>query len=97
MNRQVNLGPAFTLDTDHEASRQRRAHNALQVAIAVPSIAALLLISIPSEYARWGFVVGILAQPFWMAATWRARQHGMFVVACCYAGAWALGIYARFF
>lgn len=69
----------------------------LQLAIAGLSIAAIYLVAGTHEYARWGFVVGLASQPFWIAATWRARQWGMLTVSLAYTPAWIGGIAARFF
>jgi hypothetical protein len=68
----------------------------LQAIILVLSLAAIYLLTSPGPYARWGHVVGLASQPFWLAATWRARQWGMFVLAIAYSGLWLRGIASYF-
>jgi hypothetical protein len=97
MRGEANLGPAFALEADWDRNRTRTLDRVLQVVIAVLSLSAMFLITSTSPYARWGFVIGMASQPFWFLATWRARQHGMFVCAIFYTGAWAQGIATRFF
>lgn len=75
---------------------------AMQWAIAVLSIAAIAMIATTGPLHRWGFVVGLASQPFWIAATWRARNPsgdrlwGMIVLSCAYVFVWILGIGERF-
>jgi len=76
--------------------REARIDSALQIAIAVLSIAAAWLVADTGPWQRWGFVVGLISQPFWVAAAWRAQQHGILIVALFYTGAWVQGIANRF-
>lgn len=96
----ASLGPAFGLIdlASHGRDSGRRLDRLLQVAIALVSLAAIALVALPATHplARWGFVLGLASQPFWLAATFRARQWGMFAVAFFYCGAWAGGVLARF-
>jgi hypothetical protein len=46
-----------------------------QAAILVLSPIAVLCVA---EGLRWGFVIGLASQPFWIYATARAKQAGMF-------------------
>lgn len=68
----------------------------LQLAIAVLSVTAMLMIASTGPFHKWGFVVGLLSQPFWIAATWRARQWGMFALSMIYVFVWIFGIGSRF-
>jgi hypothetical protein len=64
----------------------------LQIAIALLTVVAIGLVTSGTEYARWGHVAGLASQPFYIAATWRARQWGMLAVAIALCGLWARGI-----
>lgn len=68
----------------------------LQVAITVLSLAAIAMISTTGPWHRWGFVVGLISQPFWIAATWRAHQWGMLALSVIYVFVWIFGIGSRF-
>ena len=72
--------------------------SALQLVIGVLGLAAAWLLGLPPghAWAKWGFVAGLVAQPFWFLATWRARQWGMFACALFYTGAWVQGIVNHF-
>lgn len=74
----------------------RRLDGALQIAIAVLSIAAAYMVASDGPWQRWGFVVGLASQPFWFAAAWRAEQYGIGICAIFYTGAWVQGIANRF-
>jgi len=75
----------------------------LQFGIFVFSLAAIVMIASTGPLHRWGFIVGLLSQPFWIAALWRARSSdgsrlwGMFVLSCVYCAIWMFGILNRFF
>lgn len=75
---------------------------AIQWALAALSLAAVLLIATTGPMHRWGFVVGLLSQPFWIAASWRSRNPaggrlwGMIVLSWCYLFVWIFGIGERF-
>lgn len=82
-------------EVDRSLERARRLQLD-QVAIAILSAAAIVLLTEPGAIARWGFVVGLISQPFWICATWRARQTGMFVVSVLYLPIWIRGILIHF-
>lgn len=81
-----------------EAARRRtkRVDALLQAAILALSLASVALVSTTGEWHRWGFVVGLASQPFWLIATWRARQWGMLALSIFYVGFWTQGIANRF-
>lgn len=71
-------------------------HHLVQLLLLVLSAGAITLVALPAPWQRWGYVVGLASQPFWLLATWRARQWGMFALALWYCGAWSLGIVNHF-
>lgn len=89
----------FQLEDDAAAYglRSKRLDRFLQVAIAALTLASLALITSESMYSRWGFVLGLASQPFYIAATWRARQWGMLGVAIVLIGVWLRGVANTFF
>ncbi len=42
--------------------------------------------------SRWGWAVGLAAQPFWLWETWHAAQWGMFANALVFTGIYANGL-----
>ncbi len=96
MSRQIHLGPIDWKSIAEDRRRARLINSTLQIGIAVLSIAAAYLVASTGPWQRWGFVVGLASQPLWIAATWRARQYGILLVALFYTGAWVQGILNRF-
>lgn len=63
-----------------------------QVVIAVCGIATVWLSQDARPGARkWACIVGMVAQPFWLYATWQASQWGIFLLAFVYFFGWARG------
>lgn len=65
-----------------------------QTIIAVFSTLALILIA---KKNKWGFVFGLLQQPFWFITTFNSHQWGMFALSFVYTGTWLFGVYEWFF
>lgn len=83
---------SWRIEQDLGRRRRARVDAALQLAIAVLTLAALWLLTSSGPDTRWGHVVGLASQPFYIAASWRARQWGLFLVAVLMCGLWARGI-----
>ena len=66
----------------------------IQLAIGIMSGLAVWLISEDrnTRRQRWGWLIGLSAQPFWLYATWQSEQWGMFVLSIWYVYAWAKGV-----
>lgn len=75
---------------------ERSLERIAQIAILVLSPIAILLISGVGPSARWGFVVGLVSQPFWIYSTAKAGQRGMFVISVLYLAIWIRGIVVHF-
>lgn len=74
---------------------QRRAEidRALQVVIFLLTLPGLYLVGDQDPGLRWwGYVLSLAAQPFWLAATWRARQYAMFTIALVFSAMWIRAI-----
>ena len=63
-----------------------------QAAIFMGPVGAILL----GNGSRWGFVLGLAAQPFWFYTSFRHRQWGIFIASIFYALGWAIGVYRNF-
>lgn len=46
---------------------------------------------------KWGFVVGLVCQPFWFITSFVNHQWGVFFVSFIYTGSWLYGVYEWFF
>lgn len=45
------------------------------------------------RWARWACIMGVLAQPAWFYASWKAGQWGIFALAFVYTWCWWRGIW----
>ena len=73
-------------------------NNLIQAAILILSAAAIYLVALPDgdPQRRWGYAIGLAAQPLWLWSSWRARQWGVLVLTCFYTGVWHAGVMRHF-
>ena len=64
-----------------------------QGAILASGGLAIWLVTGKERLRKWGPIVGILGQPFWLWATFRSGQWGMFALSVWYTGSWLQGIW----
>ncbi|MBU0791938.1 MAG: hypothetical protein KKB08_02755 [Gammaproteobacteria bacterium] len=65
-----------------------------QIAIALfGALAAWLSQARTDRLRRWACVFGMLGQPAWFYAAWKAQQWGIFAVCIIYCGAWMRGLW----
>lgn len=65
-----------------------------QIVISITGVTALFLMA---KGNRWGFVVGLISQPFWFITTYQHQQWGIFGISFVYTANWIYGIYNWFF
>lgn len=65
-----------------------------QVGLTILSVTAIILIS---KKNKWGFVVGLVSQPFWIATSIINEQWGIFITSIIFTFSWLFGIYQWFF
>lgn len=64
-----------------------------QAVIAICGVASIFLSQAPTAgQRRWAPVIGLIAQPFWLFASWRAEQWGIVALTFFYAAGWLRGI-----
>lgn len=64
-----------------------------QIVIAICGIASVWLSQDSRRsWQRFACLFGLIAQPFWMYATWQAQQWGIFLLAFVYAAGWLRGV-----
>ena len=65
-----------------------------QIGIALCGVVAVWLTQDQRErWRRWACIFGILGQPFWFYAAWRAEQWGILALCMLYTYAWARGLW----
>lgn len=67
-----------------------------QIAIGVCGVASVWL-SQDERLSRRRFacIFGLLAQPFWFIATWKAQQYGIFALCALYTFSWLRGFFVH--
>ena len=63
-----------------------------QIVIAVFGGAAVFLVGCKGPAQRYGYLLGLLGQPFWFYSAWKAEQWGIFALAFWYTFSWARGL-----
>ena len=67
-----------------------------QIGIALTGVTAIWLTQDKREaWRRWACVLGLVGQPFWFYAAWKAEQWGIFLLTFCYTAAWARGVWTN--
>lgn len=64
-----------------------------QIAIVFFGAGAIILVA---KKNKWGFVCGLLSQPFWFITAYVNEQWGVFLVSFIYTISWIFGIYEWF-
>ena len=65
-----------------------------QIGITVFGVTAIILVA---KKNKWGFVFGLLSQPFWLLTSFVNNQWGVFILSVVYVFTWSFGIYEWFF
>jgi len=65
-----------------------------QIGVFIFGVIAIILVS---RKNKWGFVFGLLSQPFWFITAYTNRQWGVFLLTFIYTGSWMYGIREWFF
>ncbi len=65
-----------------------------QIVIAVTGVPAVWLSQDSRhKWRRWSCVLGVVGQPFWFYAAWKAEQWGIFALCFLYSYAWGRGVW----
>lgn len=68
-----------------------------QILIVLLGAPAIWLLSRLEHWRRWGFVIGVAAQPVWAYTTIVNEQWGMLILTLWYTYSWSMGIYNYWF
>ena len=64
-----------------------------QALIVVFGGLAVWLVSQPKPWRRWGYILGLCSQPFWMYTTIAHKQWGLMLLSGWYTYAWGEGVW----
>ena len=65
----------------------------IQGIIFLTGCVALGMLSQNKPWMRWGYIIGLIGQPFWLYTTIVSQQYGITAMAFVYAFLYGLGIY----
>ena len=65
-----------------------------QVGITIFGLTAIMLVA---RKKKWGFVLGLISQPFYFITSYLNDQWGIFFLTIIYTGTWIYGIYEWFY
>ena len=65
-----------------------------QIGITIFGVSAIILVA---RKNKWGFVLGLISQPFWLITSYMNKQWGVFLLSAVYIFSWAYGIYEWFY
>ena len=69
-----------------------------QIGIALCGVSAVFLSQDAREsWRRWACIFGLVGQPFWFYATYRAEQWGIFLLCFVYTYSWGRGLRTYWF
>ena len=68
-----------------------------QIWIVLTGVPAIWLLSRLEPWSRWGFVIGVVAQPAWIYTTIVNEQWGRCILTMWYTYSWCNGIWNYFF
>ena len=64
-----------------------------QIAVFIFGGGAIWLVGRKEHWRRWGYILGLLGQPFWVYSFLANKQYGMLAMTAFYTYSWAMGIY----
>ena len=64
-----------------------------QILLLVSGASAIWFLTRKEEWKRWGFIIGILGQPFWLYSAITNDQWGIIALTIFYTYSFAQGIY----
>lgn len=62
-----------------------------QIAIFILGGLGVFLVGTTGRWQKYGYVFGLLSQPFWFYSVWQSQQWGMFAICIVYLFSWING------
>ena len=64
-----------------------------QIAIMIFGASAIWFVSRKEDWKRWGYILGMCGQPFWIWTTIENAQWGIMIMTLFYTFSWGKGIW----
>lgn len=65
----------------------------IQILIFTLSALAMFLITRKESWSKYGYIIGLISQPFWLWTSYEHSQWGIFALGIFYCYTWIQGIY----
>lgn len=65
----------------------------IQFFILIFSAISILLVCRTDKYKKYGYIFGLISQPFWFYSSYINHQYGMLILTVVYTYSWIVGIY----
>ncbi len=65
-----------------------------QIGVSIFGVTAIILVA---KKNKWGFIFGLLSQPFWFITSLINKQWGVLFVSIIYTCSWLYGVHEWFF
>jgi hypothetical protein len=67
-----------------------------QFFIFIFGVSAIWLVGRKEDWRKWGFILGLCGQPFWIYTAYTTSQWGILFMCAFYTYSWASGVYQNF-
>jgi hypothetical protein len=64
-----------------------------QIAIMIFGASAIWFVGRKEKWSRWGYILGLCGQPFWILTTIENTQWGILIMTLFYTYSWSQGIW----
>ena len=64
-----------------------------QIAIIILGASSIWLVGRLEKWSRWGYIIGLCSQPFWLYTSIHNEQLGIALLSIWYGYAWGQGFY----
>jgi len=65
-----------------------------QIGITIFGVSAIILVA---RKNKWGFVLGLASEPFWIITAYLNKQWGVLLLSAIYVFSWGYGVYRWFY
>jgi hypothetical protein len=64
-----------------------------QIGIMIFGASAIWFVGRKEHWRRWGYILGMCGQPFWIYTSIKNEQYGVLVMTLFYLYSWGTGVY----
>ena len=64
-----------------------------QIGILIFGCSSVWILARPEHWRRFGYLLGLLSQPFWLYNSLKTGQWGVFILSLFYTYSWAQGVW----